>query len=261
MSKPQPLENSRALREQINKFFDQTTHVNAYNKAEYERLMQSANELQRQNVVKGCLLRSLLFSATGQLDEAERMLRNADANHGKDEARFDWVAHYVNHGFATKALGFLDEMFANRLDHTFAELAQGAVAAGAFAKIVKLVDASYKNSEVLIMTNVLELAKRAASALEQLHLSDEQLASMLDVAGEKLRANELLWQGHSPDIHVLLSEDGGPTLMFDYRVFISPTEASTMCWNLAEELVSRNLDFSGVHIGFIGTKISERLAA
>ena len=225
--------------------------------------MNSCIELQGKGgeVVVANILRAGLYSSIGDFVQVERMLCNAELNNGQAQARAARFSHLTNHGFATEAMKLVDDLFANRSIYTFVDLADYVVGAGGFNKVIEKVNTSLKNNEVLKMTGVLNLAKQAASVMAQLDVNDVQMASMLDLAGEILRSNKLYWQGDRPDVHVLLPENGGPSLTFDYHVFVAPEEAARMNWELTESLVGRELDVAGIHIGFVGTKLPAKLAA
>lgn len=264
MTRLQPQTDADKLQTEINEFLCEVTHTVSYDRAVFARLMRQATELQGKGgqVVAGCLLRASLYSATGQFDEAEKMFRNVEANHGIAAARAGRFHHLVNHGFATEAMKHADLLFANRENYNFAAIAALVIAAGGFSNVVDKLELSQRNQEVLKMTTtVLDLAKRGVEALTPLGVSDAQMAAMLDLAGERLRAHKLYWQGDLPDVRVLLPERGGPALMFDYRVFVSPQESARMTWDLTEALVGHDLDIPGVHIGFVGTDLPVRLAA
>ena len=95
----------------------------------------------------------------------------------------------------------------------------------------------------------------------QLGVSDAQLAAMLDVAGEKLRADHLLWMDKRPDITVLAADQGGPAMAFEYRVDVTPAVAAQMTWDLAEALVTRDLNRPHIAVGFLGTRLQACVAA
>lgn len=264
MIRIQPQTVAEKLHEEINEFLNEITHTDCYNKVEFARLMNLATDLQGKggDVIKGCLMRSTLYSATGEFAMAEKMISNMDANHGYDQARSARVHHLVNHGFATDAMRLVDLFFANRVQYNFVEIAELVMAAGGFNKVVEKLEQSQSNQEVLKMTTtVLDTARRSVEVLKQLDVSDEQVAAMLDLAGGILRANRLFWQGRLPDIRVLLTEQGGPALIFDYRVFVSPQKSACMNWELTELLVGQDLDIPGIHIGFVGTDLPAKLAA
>lgn len=261
MKKPQALSAASQLEDDINDFTQGLTRVGGFDKRVFDMYMQAAEKLQRDDVVVGCLLRASLFSAAGMDAEALRMLRNVEANHARPQALLGRLTHYVNHGYASAALEVATELFADRGPYNFATVAEVTTAAGGFCLISQELAKSHDQKLTLAMTRVGEVAQRAAAVLEQLGVTDAQLASMLDLAGEALRAQQLWWQGNYTDIQVLPAQLGGPALMFDYRVFLTPTEAAQLSWDLGGALVDHELDLHGVHIGFIGTDLPVRLAA
>lgn len=261
MNIPRPQALASSLREELNEFMDGVKHTHTYEKATFIRLMKECETLQKTEVVNASLLRAFLNSTVGQFKEAERMLRNAELNGGVDEARIERFTHYANHGFASEGLSLVDDVFNHRDGKTLMELARGALAMGAFNKIVAAVQESLKKNEVLNMTGLHELACQAVGVMSQLGVSDAQLAAMLDVAGESLRSHNLLWETDQPDITVLDSEQGGPALAFEYRVYVSPEDAAQMTWGLTEALVNRDLDLPNVAVGFLGTNLQACVAA
>lgn len=264
MSAVQPQTIAENLFEKINDFQSEITHTNSYNKVVFSGLMEQATDLQGKGrqVVRGCLFRASLYSMTGQFELAEKMFKNVEDNRGNGQARIGRFHHLVNHGFATEAMKLADQLFANREDYNFAQIAVFVMCAGGFSKVAEKLEQSIRSEEVLKMTStVLQLAEPSSKVLTLLGVSDAKIAAMLDFAGEILRANNLFWQGDAPDIRVLMPEDGGPALMFDYRVFVSPQESACMNWKLTEALVGNDLDVPGVHIGFIGTDLPVRIAA
>lgn len=264
MTRIQPQTVTDKLAKEVDEFLAGVKHTDSYNKMVFTRLMKQAIELQSKGgqVIEGCVLRSFLYSSTGQFAAAEKMLDNVKANNGHSQARAAKFHQLVNHGFATEALEHADLFFANRAQYSFVEIAKSVMAAGGFSKVVEHLELSQRNQEVLKMTTtVLNIARQGGEVLKLLEVSDAQIAAMLDLAGEILRANKLYWQGDMPDMHVLLPENGGPALMYDYRVFVSPQESARMNWELTEALVGHDLDIPGIHIGFVGTDLPAKLAA
>lgn len=260
----QPKTVAEQLQADIEEFLIAVKYTNVYNAVTYESLVRRATDLQGKGgqVVEGCLFRARLYSATGRFTDAEAMFRNAEINQGQVLARIRRCEHLANHGFASEVLKQSDLLFANRANSNFADIASMVMAAGGFKKIVEMLEKSQRSSEVLKMTETAkQFAGRGAETLTLLGVSDEQLASMLDLAGERLRTNKLYWEGSMPDIRVLSPQNGGPALMFNYRVAVSPQESARLTWELTEALVTRDLDIPGIHVGFVGTNAPIRLAA
>ncbi len=263
MTKPLPLRKSFALGQDINDFSRSITIVGEYDRRVFLEIERRATDLQGPglDVVGGSLARANLYSAAGKVEDAEKMFRNAELNYGIAHARISRMSHLVNHGFASEALALADAAFADRGQANFVDVAEIAFTSGGFHKIVQKGDASIANKEVLKMNDVLDLSRGACVVLDQLGVSDAQLAAMLDLAGAQLRGNKLWWQGERPLVTVLSGGKGGPALMYDYCVHVTPDEAARISWALTNELVNNDLALSGVYIGFVGIKEPARLAA
>lgn len=263
MTKPLPLAKAFALDQEINDFSRSITIVGEYDRRVFLAIERNATDLQGpgRDVVGGSLARATLYSAAGKVEDAEKMFRNAELNHGTAPARINRMSHLANHGFASAAMALADAAFADRAQANFVDVAKIVFASGGFHKIVQKVDASIANKEVLKMNDLLDLSKSAVVVLDQLGVSDAQLAAMLDLAGQQLREHKLWWQGERPHVRVLAAGAGGPALLYDYLVHVTPDEAAAISWDLTDALVSHELDLHGVFIGFIGTNIPVRLAA
>lgn len=261
MARPEALPLAADVEVKLNQFAKATPYTNAYNKFVLKRLLAECERLQDANVVTGSTYKAFLYSTVGDFAETERWIKNAELNGGKDQARLERLTHYVNHGYASDALALVDNVFENRLHHTVMGIAAMIATIGAFNKIVNAVNTATAKGEVLQMTNLHALAIKAVDVMQNLGVSDADVAAMVDVAGEYLRANKLLWQGDQPDYTVLDSTHGGPALVIAYRIGVSPQEAAQMGWSLAEALIDRGLNRPGVHVDFVGTAIPAQLAA
>lgn len=261
MAQAQPLELDVRLKDDLNAFGRSVTHTDAYDKVVFRRLENDCDTLQRTDVVHGSLKRAFLNSAVGNFAEVERWIKNAEHNHGKDEARIEWLTHFVNHGFASEAMAVADLAFERRAGQPLMEVAARVAAAGAFGKIIKAVQQSQENGEVLYMTNLYAVSLKAVDTCTALGVSDADIAAVLDVAGELLREHKLMWQNSLPDITILDAAQGGPTLCIAYRVDLPPDQAASLGWQLAETLIDRGLDRQGLLVDFLGTALQAKLAA
>lgn len=263
MSKPVPLSKTANLKRDTNQFTQSVTVVGEYDRMLFAAIERAAIDLQGpgRDVVNGSLYRAAIYSASGKLEDAEKMFRNAELNHGTSPARIARMSHLANHGYSGEVMALADAAFADRGTANFVDVAEIVFASGGFHKIVQKVDASIANQEVLKMNDVLDLSRSASAVLDQLGVTDAQVGAMLDLAGAQLRGHKLWWQGERPLVTVLTEGKGGPALMYDYRVHVTPDEAAQISWALTNELVDQDLAVQGVYIGFVGIKEPARLAA
>lgn len=261
MARTQALPLETALELELNQFSQATTHTDAHDKFVFKRLFAECERVQNNDVVAGSNLKAFLCSTIGDFTQTERWIKNAELNGGHDQARSTRLTHFVNHGFASDALALVDKVFERRMHNTVMEVAAKIATIGAFNTIVSAVTTATAKSEVLQMTELHAFAVNAAGVMNNLGVTDADIAAMVDVAGEHLRANKLLWQGEAPDYTVLDGAHGGPALVIAYRIDVSPQQAAQMGWSLTEALIDRSLDRAGVHIDFLGTAIPALLAA
>lgn len=261
MAQIQPLKLAESLGEACNRFAGSVYHTDAYDRVIYQRLLKDCDTLQATDVVDASLLRAFLSSTIGNFDETERWIKNAERNGGRALARVTRITHFVNHGFATQALALVDQAFDNRCGQPLMQEAARVAAIGAFGKIVTAVVQSQANGEVLQMTNLYATSLKATEIAGVLGVTDANIAAMIDVAGELLRENKLLWQNSLPDLTLLDATQGGPSLGIEYRVDLPPQQAVQLGWRLSEQLIERGLDRPGVYVDFLGTAIKRHLVA
>lgn len=253
MAHAQPLELDVQIKDELNAFAHSVTHTQSYSQLVFRQLEAKCIKQQGVDVVLGSLSRAFLHSTVGNFDEAERWLHNAERNNGVDAARLGRLTHAVNHGFGTTALSLLDDVYAHRGGEPLMLVAGRAAAIGAFRSIVRAVNQSQMNGEVVPMTTLYEQAKNAVAVCDQLGVGDADIAAMIDVAGELLREHHLLWEGSSPDVNVLDADHGGPSIGIVYRIDLTPKDAVQLGWTLTESIVARGLDRPGVYVDFMGT--------
>jgi hypothetical protein len=260
MAQTAPLALSVRLDADLNSFSENVTHWDAHDKFVFMRLMKDCETLQKTDVVTASLSRAFLNSTIGEFIEADRWIKNAEQNGGQEAARITKFGHLVNHGYATDALALVDSVFNARNGLPLMALADGAAAIGAFGKIVAAVAASQLKGEVLQMTKLLALSQKAIQVTDMLGVTDGDVAAMLDEAGVILRENRLLWQNRMPDITVLDAEHGGPALGIEYRIDVTPEQATHMGWSLTEALIQKDLYRPSVYVDFLGTDLNSKQA-
>jgi len=261
MTTGQPQELAQSLSVEVEAFFHTITRTDAFDKFVHARLMRECDRLQKIDVVTASLFKALLASSTGNVDAMNQWFANAERNGGTERVFVERMRHYVNHGYASNALDMASRAFALRAGMPIMVIATMVASIGAFNAIVQAVDASRARSEVLHMTPLLDVAKRASVVVRQLGVADADIAAMMDVAGEMLRVEKFLWQNDCIDIVVLEPSRGGPALSLAYRIDVPAHQAAAMGWTLTEELMRRGLIRPGISVGFLGTALATPQAA
>jgi hypothetical protein len=103
------------------------------------------------------------------------------------------------------------------------------------------------------------MARAAARALQLTGHTEDELAAILDVAGEVQRESGLLWLESGPDVIALTgeeSEESGPGVHYYFRMDVTPSEAAAMSGEIGWRLVNRGLVRSGLTVSHVGTRLS-----
>jgi hypothetical protein len=155
---------------------------------------------------------------------------------------------YANLGYATEAaVAFTQVMTTDHWEVVRERLRSGMSCAG-FKDMIHG-GKSLTAAQLEFDMPALQLAEKASVALERLGVDEGELRSMMDVAGELLRRERMMWLGGAPDVTVLINDHA---VAVNYRLDASPQLAASLTWELAEALITRDLMRYGVTVGFIG---------
>jgi hypothetical protein len=139
------------------------------------------------------------------------------------------------------------------------ERLEAILAAGGSETILKLVVASAAASQVFssAANRAIENSRNAAGALQRMGRSEDELAAILDVAGEVQREHRFLWLDRVPQVISLTGEesvDSAPGVHYYFRVDASPAVAAEMTGEVGWRLVNRGLLSPGLSVAFVGSK-------
>jgi hypothetical protein len=109
----------------------------------------------------------------------------------------------------------------------------------------------------------IDTAIRAASLMDQLGVRDSDVAKILDVVGEVLRAHRLFYLGATPKIAVFEGEGHAPFISMAYEVGVSAEEAFDLYYEFVNRLTeSKDQLSSAISVSFQSAHdLHERRAA
>lgn len=213
-------------------------------------LWDQCEKLQAVDVVNASGLKADLCQLAGDMDGVRYWANNAARNGARFLAQVTLQAACANLGFvreAAKAFAELMTVKDGQINNTIVH----GLNCGSFAAIVEAAGALERAGGVLGRKDVLMRANQARAALEALGVPEEQLQAVMEQAGEIMRQRRLLWLNESPD--VITSETAAaPFVALNYRIDVTPGEAASMTWELAERLSELGLMPPSVTVGFIG---------
>lgn len=185
---------------------------------------------------------------------AKRAVRNIAALGAKNKAaltEFRIEANFLN---ATSALGLSAKAITSPEDYSLGKIFMACVSIGAFQTAVDGIEFANKEQRVITNDGCIPIARKAASVLKRLGVSDAEVAACIDVAGAMLQERKILWLNQTPDVHVVGDTDGEPGIAMEFRLPVSAAQASDMTWEWCDKLIDADLYRAGVTFGFIGVR-------
>ncbi len=216
-------------------------------------LLEKTDKLQKQDTVAASSYKATLYSLVGDLAQVAYWVNNMRLN--GDKIRSDETESHclANLGFATRAAQIFPRIMELQRGHVNMYLHRGITSA-CFQAVDDASNVFIKAGGKLDPENVhlLNLARSATAALEQLSVSESMVQRMMDKAGDIMRAEKLLWLDDHADVDA--STGPGAHVSIRYRIAVTADRAAHLNWDLAESLAEVDLMPLGVTVSFTGTQ-------
>jgi len=218
----------------------------------YESLA-AADKLAQVDAVTASSIKVSLYMLAGEFDNVEYWIGNIRKNGQPERAALSALHSNANFGFAAKtrkAFAELTDLPRDKLPFILVVGLCGACFSG-----IETAASAWRNAGGTLdeeNTMIVELSKLATKALSQLAVTEDQVAQVLDAAGNVLRAHKLVWAGRHPELAVSAASDDS-YVSLRYLVPVSASIAAGMNWELAEALAGSELMPAGVSVSFFGT--------
>ena len=210
--------------------------------------------LQKVNRIEADIAAADLETFFVNYDAAKRAVRNIAVLGDKNKAEltdFRIESNFLN---ATRALAFSAKAISSPGDYSLGKIFMSCISIGAFQTVERAVESANKEQRVIMNDGCIPIARKAASVLNRLGVSEAEVAACIDVAGVMLQERKILWLNPSPDIHVVGEAEGEPGIAMEFRLPVSPAEASDMTWEWCDKLIDADLYRAGVTFGFVGVR-------
>ena len=256
MKLPVPQTLAESLWSRISAFLEEAVRVDCINSFAFNVLLRDCDKLARTDVINASLYRGALYSVVGRDLDAEYQFDNVEAN-GEHFLASAWrMAFYSNRGYAKRVISMADQVLSQRGSIRFSDLMRPVASMGGFQAICRSADAASQRQEVLVgMTNLLEKSRRACAVMKNLQITDDDVSAAVDVAGEIMREQRLVWMGQIPDVETFDEDCDFHSLMLQFRIGVSPRKASELTFELIVRLVDRDLDRAGLSVCFLGVDL------
>jgi hypothetical protein len=209
----------------------------------FKKIERDAEKLSSVDGFAGSMLRSVLWHATGNLEESLRWIKNAKRwPHSESETLQVETLIYSNLGHfssAAEALVLYDPAPTDDL------LFSLSLVTCKFDFLRKKVDvASVAHNEEWLAAR--KTSEDCLMALQNIGASEQHLREVLEIAGDVLRSRRFFFAGDKPLIRAI--HDG---ILYQLRVRTDAETADAMTDEVLTRMVEENLDAPGLSFSFI----------
>ena len=217
-------------------------------------VLDECDKLQKVSVVQASLLKANVYALTGELDQAEKWLKNAEQNRApaEDLLRSREIVYFLT-AQISKALPLFESIVALGVRNK-PNLLMKTLATAWFRKAMIVLDTMEPGT---VDPNLARAAQVGAQMMDEIGLSEETASLIMDKAHGQLVQNKLIWLDAVPEITFLAAKHGGPAIHVAYRVEVTPEAAAEMNWELAADLAASDLDSKGLLVSYRGTVLEE----
>jgi Tfp pilus assembly protein PilF len=202
MTAPTPKTKAQTVLEDINNVVTEATHYLAPDDWNVRRLLRLTDELIRVEPATGHSAKGGVYQLTGDVERVNYHDDNAIALAPSD-ATFDAnkCSHLSNLGFFSEAQKYFDRGV-NPERGKMTQTWHRGYLCGAFQTMVRHLDKARNNMKLDLEGLDTDTAERAAKVLGKRGASDSDVAEVLDLAGQVLRADSLFFVGPCPCVGV-----------------------------------------------------------
>lgn len=252
--KAEPASIDRELTQALEALFLSHETFNEVDRLRILRVRSLIEQLQKTDRIEADIAAIDFETFFVNYEGAKRAIRNIAALGAKSKAvltEFRVESNFLN---ATHALALAPKAISSPENYGLGQIFMSCVSIGAFQTVVDAVESANKEQRVITNDGCIPLARKAASVLRRLGVSEGDVAACIDVAGAMLQERRILWLNPTPDIHVVGDPEGEPGIAMEFRLPVSPAQASEMTWEWCEKLIDGDLYRPGVTFGFVGVR-------
>jgi hypothetical protein len=244
MSAAQPATIAESLGNELKAWLLAATTYCGENDFQFKRWAREVEKLLRVDAMAGSVLKAQLFQCTGDVDQSMYWSNNLrKLGDGRKASRLDSVL-LSNCGHFSKAAELVDLLNPAERVAEFPVL----FLIGAFDELLEAHNA-HLDAEIPEFHHAAQIAVRCRMTLQTLHISQEHLRKVLDLAGEVLRERRMFFVGQAPVIHT--HEDG---LLYQLLVDVEAVDAAALTNEVIVRMVDADLDVPGLAFSFVGTR-------
>lgn len=251
MTAPHPASIAAEVGDKLSQIVETASRIGEFAPFSKTELMRDIEKLRGANRYEADMLFAKLAHLDGDIPAMRSALQNAHANRSSAvfDVRKQKTIFCANLLLATDALKEALSVCKQKGEHIDADFPQAVATIGGFqgvaALATRILDMNFQLKDYPNVSTILQ----AAEVLRRHDVTDEQCASVIDLAGDVMRGRHLLWRNRGPDFYVSPQED---YVKIDYRIDVSATEAALMSFEMADMLIEEDLAGLPFYVDFLG---------
>jgi len=249
MTRPAPATIENVLRQRVVAAIRSANRFSDANSFEIKAFLSESDNLSKADAASASLVRAEVYHLCGDLERFEYWLANArrlGVGLKADNSEMYVRGNLGYFSYSSPLFKKLAKVESGLLSTVFA---YGLVVCS-YRAMCEAWDAAMAAKIELEPNGAIDVARKGANVLNKLGISEEQVQSVLDVAGEVLRRHELFWLERQPSVHFEDDADGAG-MLYQLSVGVSAAEAMSMTDEVLGLLFERELYVPGVAFSFI----------
>lgn len=248
-AKPATIEHE--LHARVNRILFGMTEYLSGEDFEIRSLLKDADKLANASGIASSIIKAEIYQLTGNAERVRYWIDNA-RKLGHAQAADRATAIYLSN------LGFFSEAAPayERATSEVGQLKKLAAMGTLFASFGGMEKAAALAAQAKLEVDMephLTIAKNARAVLSRLGVSEAQLRTMLDAAGEVMRRHRLMWADEFPVIRTF-SDDEDAALLYQLRLPVSSEEAFEMTSEAIDLMIDRDILLPGVAFSFLSNE-------
>lgn len=249
MPAPQRATIESSVHDELNRWISTATTFMDEDSLRFKSFLRTINQLSRADATAAALHRAFVHHCAGDIDESLHWIKNFrhlapgdQGNASRLEALVLSNLWYFSRASAALVGGSLQ---------TRASVVSILFLVAEWDRLVAW-SRELPEDELPELHKAASVASECLMTIEHLHITQDQIRSVLDLAGEVARENRLFFLGEVPHVRAL-----GDCMLYQLEVDVEPRVAAKMTDRVIDMMIEKDLSFPGFAFAFIGNRASD----
>ena len=230
--------NANTIADRVGAIIVNSTHYLSSGDFTYRRLLVEATKVVNADPGIGHAILAFVRQLSGDVEGVRSDLAHASRFGYAQVIAVNGLTCYVNLGLFSEARSYYIQA-ADPKNGYFSEINEVGIACGAFRTLREFYELALRMKIDIAEFALRDRALQAADLLERTGTTDDEVAALLDIAGELMRENNLFYLGRLPELTVLDDDETERCVFLTFAVGEKPEVVSNMMFELASRAADR----------------------